>query len=253
MTASDRVTTLYPRLIGGDIGVLAGFADKATIDTPLSGHQQPPEFVADTRAWLDAHAARIESPRTVVTPGRVVHEFVLLVAVDDGLKELPVMLIADIDADECIRDLRVYHSTWPLTGAHRVRSPLMHYRNAERPAEPVGAYHDALAAGDAAAADATFETEGTVREPAGSAWTHVGPDRGAWYRMILSEGGIPLRLGTITDDGTTVVYEYEVEQWGAAKLAPQAGAAAYERGPNGKIVSARIYDDVEPPASLYAE
>lgn len=252
MSALDRVTGLYPRLIGGDIGVLAGFAEKATVDTPLSGHQQPPEFVADSRAWLEAHAARVESPRTVVTPGRIVHEFVLLLAVDDGITELPVMLVADIDGDDCIRDLRVYHSTWPLTRSHRVRSPLMQYCLTERPAEPVGTYHDALTAGDAAAADGVFEDDGSVREPAGSAYAHTGDERSEWYRAILSEGGIPLKLGTITDDGTTVVYEYEVEQWGRAKLPPQAGAAAYERGPNGKLVSARIYDDVEPPASLYA-
>ena len=55
----------------------------------------------------------------------------------------------------------------------------------------------------------------------------------AWYAAILSDGPLPLRLGTITDDGTTVVYEYEVEQWGSTRIPPQAGAAAYERGASG--------------------
>ena len=177
------------------------------------------------------------------------HEFVLCLTVDDRLTELPVLLVADI-AEDCLRDLRVYHSTWPLNGHHAVRSPLMQYTLGARPAEPVGTYHDALSAGDAAAADGVFEPDGIVREPAGDEWAHTGAGRSQWYAAILSDGGLPLRLGTITDDGTTVVYEYEVERWGGTRLSPQAGAAAYERGQSGKLVSARIYDDVEPPKKL---
>jgi hypothetical protein len=245
------VESVYPRLIEGDIGVLSAFAAKAKVDTPLGGHQQPPEFVAEARAWLSAHAARVEHPRTVVTPDRIVHEFVLCVTSDGRETDLPVMLVADI-ADDCIRDLRVYHSTWALTGHHAVRSPLMQYTLTERPAEPIGTYHDALAAGDAEVADGVFEPDGVVREPAGEEWAHKGADRTAWYRAVLSDGTLPLKLGTITDDGTTLVYEYEVERWGSTRIPPQAGAAAYERGASGKLVSARIYDDVEPPTKLGA-
>lgn len=252
MDATTRVVSLYPRLIEGDIAVLAAFADKATIDSPLCGHQQPPEFVAETRAWLSAHGAHVEGGRTVVTPERVIHEFVLCVSVDGTDKELPVMLVADIDAEAHIRDLRIYHSTWPLTGSHRVRSPLMQYTLATRPPEPVGSYHDALAAGDGAAADAVFESAGSVREPAGVDFTHTGDARREWYGAILSDGPLPLRLGSITDDGTTVVYEYAVERWGSTRIPPQAGAAAYERGPSGRLLSARIYDDVDPPVVLGA-
>jgi len=246
---TDIVESIYPRLIEGDIGVLSAFCAKAKVDTPLGGHQQPPEFVAEARAWLSAHAARIEKPRTVVTPERIVHEFVLCLTVDDRAVDLPVLVVADV-ADGCIRDLRVYHSTWALNGHHLVRSPLMQYRLTERPPEPVGTYHDALAAGDAVAADGVFEPGGVVREPAGDVYVHAGADRAAWYAAVLSDGQLPLKLGTITDDGTTVVYEYEVEQWGSTRIPPQAGAAAYERGPSGKLVSARIYDDVDPPAKL---
>lgn len=250
MDAATRVVSLYPRLIDGDVGVLAVFANKATIDSPLMGHHQPPEYVGETRAWLSAHSARVQDGTTVVTPERIIHEFVLCVNIEGEDKELPVMLVADIDDEDYIRDLRIYHSTWPLTGSHQVRSPLLQYALTQRPPEPVGAYHDALAAGDAAAADAVFEPDGSVREPAGSAYAHSGEDRRAWYQTILSDGPLPLRLGTITDDGVTVVYEYEVEQWGSTRIPPQAGAAAYERGASGKIVSARIYDDVDPPEAL---
>jgi ketosteroid isomerase-like protein len=247
MDISTGVRGLYARLAEGDIGVLGLFCRNATVDTPIMGRQEPPEFVVETRAWLERHDARVRDVRTTETPTRIAHEIVLDVRQGDETVQLPVMVVADVEGD-CIRDLRVYHSTWPLTGSHAVRSPLMAYDATERPAEPVGSYHDALARGDAAAADAAFEPEGSVREPAGTAHEHTGPERTEWYESILGDGPLPLRLGTIADDGTTVVFEYLVDRWGSHELAPQAGAAAYTRGPNGKIASARIYDDVEPPA-----
>lgn len=250
MHVIDTVRELYPRLVDGDIGVLTSFCERATVDSPLGGRQLPPEFVSETRAWLARHDARVEELRSMQTPQRIVHELTLWLAIDRDECELPVMLIADIDGD-CIRDLRIYHSMWPLYGKHTERHAVLHnYHLAEEPAEPVGTYHRALAAGDALAADAVFEPDGTVREPAGSAWAHKGADRTEWYKRILADGGIKLHLGTITDDGETVVYEYLVDQWGGAHLTPQAGAAAYTRGASGKLASARIYDDVTPPAAI---
>jgi hypothetical protein len=250
MDANQSVRDLYPRLIDGDIGVLSSFCERATVDSPLSGKQLPPEFVAETRAWLSRHDARFADLRTMTTPGRVVHELSLWLSIEGRVCELPVMLIADI-TEECIRDLRIYHSTWPLYGHHEVRHPVLpSYRLAEEPAEPVGTYHRALGAGDAAAADSVFEPAGVVREPSGSEFTHSGPERSAWYARILGDGGIDLHLGSITDDGETVVYEFMVDRWGSEHLAPQAGAAAYSRGASGKLVSARIYDDVTPPEAI---
>jgi ketosteroid isomerase-like protein len=250
MEAIETVRDLYPRLIDGDIGVLSSFCERATVDSPLGGKQLPPEFVAETRAWLARHDARFVDLRTMETPTRVVHELTLWLSIDGHDCELPVMLIADI-ADECIRDLRIYHSTWPLYNKHEERHAVLHnYHIAEEPAEPVGTYHRALTAGDAAAADGVFEEDGVVREPSGASYAHSGAERSEWYRRILSDGGINLNLGSITDDGETVVFEFLVDRWGSTHLTPQAGAAAYTRSPNGKLISARIYDDVTPPAAI---
>jgi hypothetical protein len=250
MDAIQIVRELYPRLVEGDIGVLSSFSERATIDSPLGGRQLPPEFVAEARSWLAHHDARVADLRSMQTPGRVVHELTLMLSIDGHDCELPVMLIADID-DEIVRDLRIYHSTWPLHGTHAIRHAVLHsYSLAEEPAEPVGTYHRALAAGDAAMADSVFEPDGEVREPSGSAYVHAGADRAAWYAKILADGGIRLHLGSIIDDGETVVFEFLADQWGSEKLTPQAGAAAYTRGPSGKIASARIYDDVTPPAAI---
>jgi hypothetical protein len=250
MDAIEILRDLYPRLIQGDVGVLGSFCERATVDSPLGGRQLPPEFVAETRAWLSRHEARLEDGRSTVTPDRVVHELTLWLEVDGYECELPVMLVADV-GEGCIRDLRIYHSTWPLYGKHEIRHAVLdNYQLAEEPAEPVGAYHRALSAGDAAAADSVFDLDGVVREPAGSAYTHAGDDRSAWYAKVLSDGGIQLHLGSITDDGQTVVFEFLADQWGRERMTPQAGAAAYTRGPSGKLISARIYDDVTPPAAV---
>lgn len=219
MNASESVRDLYARLIEGDIGVLSCFCERATVDSPLGGRQLPPEFVAETRAWLARHGASQESERTTTTARRVVHELTLRLTVDGKECELPVMLVADI-AEDCVRDLRVYHSTWPLYGSHELRHPIFHsYHTEDELLEPVASYHVALWDGDAEKADAQFEPDGTAREPAGESYAHSGADRTDWYRRILAKGGIKLHLGAVTDDGETTVIEFCVDE-GAGKLCP---------------------------------
>ena len=41
--------------------------------------------------------------------------------------------------------------------------------------------------------------------------------------------------------------EYNVVGWGRTELPPEAGIAVYVRGPTGKLASAHIYDDADPP------
>jgi hypothetical protein len=43
------------------------------------------------------------------------------------------------------------------------------------------------------------------------------------------------------------VVEYNCTRWGRHALPPQAGAAVLERGANGRLAAARIYDDVVAP------
>lgn len=251
MTVADTLRDLYPNATKRDIGaVLTSFDPKATVDTPLGGKQTPTQWIADEGSWLQAHDAKIEDVGTVVTDERIAHELVLNLTIDGAEREIPVLLIADV-TDDSIRDLRVYHSTWPINGSHIVRSPILDCDKALRPAEPVAAYEHALAAGDAAAVDELFEPDGYVREPAGSAHVHAGRDRSAWYEAILAAGPLPLRLCTVTDDGTSVVVEYSGDEWGRHPLPPQAGGAVYERSPAGKLAAARIYDDFDPPKELF--
>jgi len=73
-----------------------------------------------------------------------------------------------------VKVIRVCNSTWPLTGEHRVRPPLL-------PADPnlhaevtPGAYQRALAEGDLEGIMATFEPDGYARKPSGAAYLHRG-------------------------------------------------------------------------------
>ena len=245
----ESVRTLYTNLTLGRMDVIAAFAGRATVDSPMGGKQLPAEFIAEMHSWLESHAAHAEDVHTIASPERVIHELLLHLMLAGKKIEVPVMLVADAQ-DDLIRDLRVYHSTYPLTGSHQLRGPILDYTLAQRPPEPVGTYHEALAEADADRADGVFEPNGCVREPAGGEFVYCGAERTKWYHDILRAGPIALHLATITDDGETVVYEYMADRWGSAPMPPQSGAAAYQRGLSGNLVWARIYDDVQPPTEL---
>jgi hypothetical protein len=51
----------------------------------------------------------------------------------------------------------------------------------------------------------------------------------------------------VTDDGVRCAVEYNCVRWGSHDVPPQAGIAIYERGPDGRLVAARVYDDIEAP------
>ena len=63
-------------------------------------------------------------------------------------------------------------------------------------------------------------------------------------------GGIELEHCVVTDDGVRCALEYNCVRWGSHDLPPQAGLGVYERGPDGLLAAARVYDDIEPPAGL---
>ena len=51
----------------------------------------------------------------------------------------------------------------------------------------------------------------------------------------------------VGNDGVRCALEYNCVRWGSHALPPQAGLGVYERGPDGLLAAARVYDDVEPP------
>jgi hypothetical protein len=246
----------YEGIMAGQPGALiSSFAAQPRLNDPRVGYVEGARhlraFVSGMVVWLGERDAVVENVALTRTPSRTVEEVVLHLLADDGSRvELPVAIVSDRNPDRTLKTIRVYHSMWPLTGEHRVRSPLL-------PADPElhaegtpGDYQRALAEGNLQGIVATFEPDGYAREPSGGAYLHRGAKglRELYAHMFANGGGIPLEHCTLTDDGVRCAIEYNCVRWGVTEIPPQAGVAVYERGNGGLLAAARIYDDVEPPA-----
>lgn len=255
-SANDAVP-YYEGIMAGEPDALArSFAGQPVLDDPRVGYVEGTRrlraFVNGTADWLAERDAVVENVALTLTPTRTVEEVALHLLADEGVRvELPVAIVSDRNPDRTLKAIRVYHSMWPLTGSHRVRSPLLPADPEEPHAEGTpGEYQRALAEGDLEGIVATFEPDGYAREPSGGAYLHRGVEglRELYAHLFANGGGIRLEHCTLTDDGVRCVIEYNCARWGVTDIPPQAGVAVYERGSSGLLAAARIYDDVEPPA-----
>ncbi len=93
----------------------------------------------------------------------------------------------------------------------------------------------------------TFAPDGYVREPIGPHSLHRGPgELRGFFSSCFRTGGLDLELCRVTDDTERCAVEYNCVRWGRHQVPPQAGIAVFERGGDGLLVAARLYDDVEP-------
>jgi hypothetical protein len=240
----------------GETDALVGsFAGEPELHHPIRGRVKGrrafERFVTDTNAWLTASNAVVGHVERVITPRRGIEETVLTLDGDHGRIEVPIAIAADRDEDARIIELRIYYSTWPLRGRHANRPPVLQPDPDLPEPDVVGEHQRALAAGDVEAAVAAFEPDAYVREPAGRAYVHRGRDElvALYERFFSNGGGIPLEHCAVTDDGRSCALEYNVVRWGRTDLPPEAGVAVYVRGSTGKLASAHIYDDADPPLS----
>jgi hypothetical protein len=254
-SANDAVP-YYEGIMANQPEALArSFAGQPRVNDPrvgyVEGARELRAFVNGTADWLRERDAVVENVALTRTQSRTVEEVVLHLLSDDGVRvELPVAIVSDRNPERTLKTIRVYHSLWPLTGRHRVRSPLLPEDPSLHVEGAPGDYQRALAEGDLASIVSTFEPDGYAREPSGGAYVHRGAEglRELYTHMFANGGGIPLEHCTLTDDGTRCAIEYNCVRWGVADIPPQAGVAVYERGSSGLLAAARIYDDVEPPA-----
>jgi hypothetical protein len=239
-------TYLDALLAGASARLLSGWSGTPEVDDPIEGHVRGAtdleRFVRERRAWLVQRSAHIEAVRTTHTTQSTVFEALLHLL--EPVTELPIAVVGDHAAGK-LSAIRVYHSLWPLEGAHRVRPPLLQRDPSLLATDVVAEYQRALAAGDVDAIVATFEPDGYFREPAGGEWYYRGHARlREFMAHILGTGGIRLEYCSLTDDGVACAIEFNAVRFGPHTLQPQAGVAVYERGPGGKLRAARIYDDV---------
>ena len=125
-------------------------------------------------AWLSRRNVSVEDVEHVVTERRGFEEVVLHLDGETGRVDLPVAIVADKESDGRIDELRMYFSSWPLTGRHANRPPLLQPDPELRESDVVADYQRALAAGDVDAIVAAFEPDGYAREPAGGQYVHTG-------------------------------------------------------------------------------
>jgi hypothetical protein len=244
----------FDGLLAGEFGALVeSFAGEPELHHPVRGRVKGKRafeaYVTDTNAWLSERNASVENVEHVVGERHGFEEVVLHLDGDAGRLGLPVAVVADKRSDGRVDELRIYYSSWPLTGRHANRPPLLQPDPGLRESDAVGAYQRALAAGDVDAIVSVFEPDGYAREPAGGEHVHEGRDGlRAFYEALFSNGGgIPLEHCAVLDDERACALEYNVVRWGRTDLPPEAGVAVYVRGESGKLAAARIYDDVDPP------
>jgi hypothetical protein len=214
----------------------------------VRGHRELRQFVSRNLSWLAGLHARTETVARTVDGGRAVVE--LLAHLDHNGRELawPVAVVAE-SPDDLSVVFRTYCSQWPVDELRHLRPPILEPGNA-RPGDVVGRYQDALAAGDTEAVVSTFAPDGYFRGPFGPDHDHRGTAelRSFFARCFSAGGGISLQDCAVTDDGVRCALEYNTVRWGSHDLPPQAGIGIYERGPDGLLAAARVYDDVESPA-----
>jgi SnoaL-like domain len=215
----------------------------------VRGHRQLRQFLRFSTSWWAEHGmTRVEHVAATVTRDRAVVELVAHLAPDGRELAWPVAVVAESPDDRSVV-FRSYFSLRAVDGQPHVRAAILEPGSA-RPGDVVGRYQAALAAGDAGAAVATFEPDGYYREPGGASVAHRGArDLGSFFTTCFSAGGgILLQDCAVTDDGVRCAVEYNCVRWGAHDLPPQAGIGVFERGPDGLLAAARVYDDVVPPA-----
>lgn len=246
------VVPYFAGLMAGDPDALIrSFAGEPELHHPVRGRVKGARafaaFVSETHAWLKQRNVSVEDIHNVLTERRSFEEVVLHFDGQSGRVDLPVAVVADRRPNQRIEELRIYYSTWPLTGRHASRPPLLQPDPELRQPDVVGSYQPALAAGDLDAVLAAFEPDGYVLEPAGD--VHRGPDRlREFYRQWFSNGGgIRLEHCALTAGTRACALEYNVVRRGQAGLPPEAGLAVYVRGRSGKLAAARIYDAGDPP------
>lgn len=244
----------FDGLLAGEFDALIGsFAGEPELHHPVRGRIRGTRafktYVTDTNEWLRRRNCTVENVEYGVAGRCGFVEVVLHLNGENWRVDLPVAVVSEKQSDGRIGELRMYFSSWPLTGRHAIRPPLLQPDPDLRGSDVVGEYQATLSAGDVEAIVAAFEPDGYAREPAGGQHVHRGPDDlRAFYELLFSnDGGIPLEHCTLIDDGRACALEYNVVRWGKTELPPQAGVAIYVRGESGKLAAARVYDDADPP------
>jgi hypothetical protein len=248
---ADPVGQFFTALNHGDTRVLETiWPGTVTVYDPkageIHGHRKLRRFVLQNRTFFAERHARTETVAATRVAGRAVVELLVYLNSDGRKLGWPVAVVAE-SPDDLSVVFRTYCSRWPVDGRRSVRRPILGPRDLE-PGDVVGRYLAAQQDGDTDSAVNSFAPDGYFRESFGSHPKHSGSiELHSFFAWQFSAGGIGLETCATTDNGLRCAVEYNCLRWGVHSLTPQAGLAVYERGSDGLLAAARIYDDVEPP------
>jgi hypothetical protein len=234
-----------------DIDNLSSLLDEecilyAPLDGLIKGRNYIKKYIIEQKEWLNSKKARVDVINTIDSNNRIVIEFVIFYDKQEKPIELPVSAVLDIE-NKSINSIRIYHSTWPITGKHIVIKPILQPEQLDEP-DIISMYMQGIKNADKDFVLSLFEENAYVQEPSGSKFRHHGKSgREKFYNFTFRRGGVPLKHCTATYDGKHFAVEYIFDEWGDKKFEPQAGIAVYDIGESGKIAAVRIYDDASPP------
>ncbi|TGC09523.1 nuclear transport factor 2 family protein [Methanolobus halotolerans] len=178
MTVAETLKDLYILIKEEDTEkLLSMFVGEPVIDTPLEGRitgiDEFIEFADRQHQWLSGHDAGQQFVEITANVKRICVEILLYLQHDTRNIDLPVAIVADLDGDR-VSAIRVYHSTWPLTGKHKVREPLLEPVEGLEEPDFVKQYMQALEEGNTEQILDIFEDDGYAREPGSSGYMHSG-------------------------------------------------------------------------------
>ena len=191
-------------------------------------------YVAEMNAWLDQRNILVEDVDHVASGSDTASRRSFSTSTRrPAASTFRCAIVADKEPDGRIEELRIYFSSWPLTGRHLNRPPLLQPdprgarggrdcrvpARARRPATSTRSWPHSNRTGMSASLRA-FSTS----TAAGTAL------RGFYTYMFSNGGGIPMEQCSIIDDGRACAVEYNVVRWGVSEVPPEAAMAVYVRG-----------------------
>lgn len=252
MNIKKSIKDYFSILKEEDLDILISILkDESTISTPfeetLIGKDNIKNYIIRLKDWLKNKNANIEIFNSIDTDNRLIIEFVINLNIDDKFVELPAVVVIDIEKN-LVNNIRIYHSSWPLTGKHGIIKPVLKpVDNLDEP-DIIIRYMQGIKNADIEMVLSLFEEDGYLQEPSGSKFRHKRKTGlREFYNYAFYKGGVPLKHCTATFDERYFAVEYVFDQWGNVRFESQAGIAIYEIGKTGKIAAVRIYDDASPP------
>ena len=143
----------FDGLLAGELDAMVGsFAGEPELHHPVRGRIRGARafeaYVTDTNEWFRRRNVSVENVEYAVVGRCGFVEVVLHLDGETGRVGLPVAVVSDKQSDGRILELRLYFSSWPLTGRHAIRPPVLQPNPDLRASDVVGEYQAALSAGD---------------------------------------------------------------------------------------------------------